>query len=131
MMPNGDLSVCNGYEWMTLNEYGESTARPLLNVPIVPEEAVSEEDRMIKECTEGIVFPAEIVMDSSEEMVGEVEEANQQLHSNDSNELSSTQRTKLTKTIQILPSRFPCPASSLIAPQSPNGHRFKLSPRWS
>ncbi|KAK2960112.1 hypothetical protein BLNAU_4995 [Blattamonas nauphoetae] len=118
MMPNGDVSVCNGDEWMTLNESGESTARPLFSVPIVPEDAVSEEDRMVKECFDGIVFPAEIVVDSSEEMVGEDEEAPQPLHSDDSNEPSSTQRTKLTKTIQTLPSRFPCPASSLIAPSS-------------
>ncbi|KAK2962991.1 hypothetical protein BLNAU_2014 [Blattamonas nauphoetae] len=122
IMPNGDVSVFNVYEWMKLNECGESTARPRWYVPIIPEEAVNEENRMIKECFEVMVFLTEIVMDSSEEMVGKDDEAPRPLHSENSNELSSTQRIKLTKTIHALPSRFSCYASSLVAPQSPNGH---------
>ncbi|KAK2948393.1 hypothetical protein BLNAU_16648 [Blattamonas nauphoetae] len=74
LLGNGDVSVCDGNEWSSVNEMGQRSSRPFFSLPIIPlaaenpdllneEEAKEEADlSLLRSCFEGIELPTLIQM---------------------------------------------------------------------
>ncbi|KAK2964923.1 hypothetical protein BLNAU_224 [Blattamonas nauphoetae] len=145
LLGNGDISVCDGNEWMSVNEKGQRTIRPLFSIPLLSEldlepsdqSEVGPDQALLQKAFRGSSFPLfipidEVPIDPQNELEENDETPNEnseddrpeQLKSDpdstaEVNSLSTDQINprKMTKQImEQLPAVFPLPASSHANP---------------
>ncbi|KAK2951395.1 putative Mitogen-activated protein kinase kinase kinase 5 [Blattamonas nauphoetae] len=134
LLANGDVSLCDGNEWMSVNSKGERVARPLFSFPLLPPDLdFSESDDpdiiLLRDCFKDVSLPSDLPIDQAAEegstiakpQTREEDDAPTRLGDEaDESDEERSQRSlqtlphKLNTITQHLPAFFPLPASSTL-----------------
>ncbi|KAK2954246.1 hypothetical protein BLNAU_10745 [Blattamonas nauphoetae] len=117
LLANGDMSLCDGNEWMSVNSKGERVARPLFSFPLLPPDIVfadsdDSEIILLRDCFKDVSLPEED--DIPTKLGDEADESDEER----SQRSLQTLPHNLNTITQHLPAFFPLPTSSTLNPSA-------------